>query len=109
MDVGQQPYFSNTRTPINDGRHRDLGNAGAERSSTVSVSQNNAAPDKLPTPLHVLIIGGGIGGLCLAQGLNKAGVSVAVYERDRALDARLQGYRLNIEPAGSLALHACLP
>jgi 2-polyprenyl-6-methoxyphenol hydroxylase-like FAD-dependent oxidoreductase len=58
---------------------------------------------------HVLIIGGGIGGLCLAQGLKKAGVSVAVYERDRNLDARLQGYRLNIEPIGGRALHACLP
>ena len=29
---------------------------------------------------HVLIAGAGIGGLCLAQGLRKAGVSVAVYE-----------------------------
>src|SRR5262249_46048710 len=34
-------------------------------------------------PLHVVIIGGGIGGLTLAQGLKKSGVSVAVYERDR--------------------------
>ncbi|WP_405056792.1 FAD-dependent monooxygenase [Kribbella sp. NBC_01505] len=59
--------------------------------------------------MHVVIIGGGIGGLCLAQGLVKAGVSVAVYERDAAPDARLQGYRLNIEPQGSRALHACLP
>jgi cation diffusion facilitator CzcD-associated flavoprotein CzcO len=33
-------------------------------------------------PFHVLIVGGGIGGLCLAQGLKKAGISVAVYERD---------------------------
>ena len=60
-------------------------------------------------PLHVLVVGGGIGGLCLAQGLRQAGISVAVYERDRAPDARLQGYRLNIEPIGSRALHECLP
>lgn len=33
---------------------------------------------------HVLIAGGGIGGLCLAQGLRKAGVSCAVYESTRA-------------------------
>jgi 2-polyprenyl-6-methoxyphenol hydroxylase-like FAD-dependent oxidoreductase len=59
--------------------------------------------------LHVIIIGGGIGGLCLAQGLKHMGVTVAVYERDLSPDARLQGYRLNIEPAGSRALHACLP
>ena len=59
--------------------------------------------------LHVMVVGGGIGGLCLVQGLKKAGISVSVYERDRAPDARLQGYRLNIEPIGSRALHACLP
>lgn len=61
------------------------------------------------TPFHVLIIGGGIGGLCLAQGLKKAGVSVAVYERDRTRTDRLQGYRIHINPDGSRALHACLP
>jgi hypothetical protein len=36
-------------------------------------------------------------------------VSVAVYERDRTPEARLQGYRLSIEPHGSAALHDCLP
>jgi 2-polyprenyl-6-methoxyphenol hydroxylase-like FAD-dependent oxidoreductase len=61
------------------------------------------------SPFHVVIIGGGIGGLCLAQGLKRAGVSVAVYERDRTRTDRLQGYRIHINPAGSRALHACLP
>src|ERR1700687_1397879 len=60
------------------------------------------------SPLHVVIIGGGIGGLCLAQGLQQAGMSVAVYERDRTLTDRVQGYRVHINPAGSRALHACL-
>ncbi len=60
-------------------------------------------------PLHVLIIGGGIGGLTLAQGLKRARVSAAVYERDRTLTDRLQGYRVHISPSGSLALHECLP
>jgi 2-polyprenyl-6-methoxyphenol hydroxylase-like FAD-dependent oxidoreductase len=60
-------------------------------------------------PFHVVIIGGGVGGLCLAQGLKKAGISVAVYERDRSMTDRLQGYRVHINPAGSRALHACLP
>jgi 2-polyprenyl-6-methoxyphenol hydroxylase-like FAD-dependent oxidoreductase len=59
--------------------------------------------------LHVLISGGGIGGLCLAQGLKKAGVSVAVYERDESPTARLQGFRVHIDPKGSTALHECLP
>lgn len=57
---------------------------------------------------HVLIIGGGLGGLCLAQGLKKAGISLALYERDRSSNDRLQGYRIHIEPQGNRALHACL-
>ena len=39
-------------------------------------------------PLRVLVIGAGLGGLCLAQGLRKAGVDVAVYERDEGLVVR---------------------
>ena len=62
-----------------------------------------------PAPLHIVIIGGGIGGLTLAQGLKKSGVSAAVYERDRTRTDRLQGYRVHINPTGSLALHECLP
>ena len=58
---------------------------------------------------HVGIVGGGIGGLALAQGLKKAGLSVAVYERDRTPTDRLQGYRVHISPKGSEALHDCLP
>ena len=58
---------------------------------------------------HVMIIGGGLGGLCLAQGLKKAGISVAVYERDRTRNERLQGYRIHIEAMGNRALHDCLP
>ena len=58
---------------------------------------------------HVLIIGGGIGGLCLAQGLKKAGVTASVYERDQTPYSRLQGFRIHIDPDGSKALHECLP
>ena len=56
-------------------------------------------------PFYVVIIGGGIGGLTLAQGLKRAGVSAAVYERDRTLTNRLQAYRVHIGPTGGLALH----
>ncbi|UVI29025.1 FAD-dependent oxidoreductase [Paenibacillus spongiae] len=63
----------------------------------------------MASPLHILIIGGGIGGLCLAQGLKQAGISVAVYERDRTPTAREQGYRIHIDPTGSRSLHECLP
>ena len=59
--------------------------------------------------LRVIVIGGGIGGLALAQGLRRRGVEVAAYERDRTPTDRLQGYRVHINTAGSRALHACLP
>jgi 2-polyprenyl-6-methoxyphenol hydroxylase-like FAD-dependent oxidoreductase len=59
--------------------------------------------------VHVLIIGGGTGGMCLAQGLTRAGVSVAVYERDRTRSDGLHGYRVGINPTGNRALQKCLP
>lgn len=59
--------------------------------------------------MRVIIIGGGVGGLCLAQGLAKAGVEAVVCERDPDSGARLDRYRLYISPAGSRALRACLP
>src|SRR5215471_15453114 len=65
--------------------------------------------DAAVRPLRVVIIGGGIGGLALAQGLRREGISAAVYERDRSLTSRLQGYRVHISPGGSRALHECLP
>jgi 2-polyprenyl-6-methoxyphenol hydroxylase-like FAD-dependent oxidoreductase len=57
----------------------------------------------------VIIIGGGIGGLCLAQGLLRAGIDVTVHERDQALGSRWEGYRIHVNPVGARALHACLP
>ena len=59
--------------------------------------------------LNVMIIGGGIGGLCLAQGLHGAGIRVTVYERTEGRTDWLQGYRIHINPHGSRALHDCLP
>jgi 2-polyprenyl-6-methoxyphenol hydroxylase-like FAD-dependent oxidoreductase len=59
--------------------------------------------------VHVLIIGGGTGGMCLAHGLQRAGVQVAVYERDRTRSDGLHGYRVGINPTGNRALQQCLP
>ena len=59
--------------------------------------------------LKVIVIGAGIGGLCLAQGLHKAGVAVEVYERDEHAGSRWEGYRIHIDPAGARSLRACLP
>jgi 2-polyprenyl-6-methoxyphenol hydroxylase-like FAD-dependent oxidoreductase len=58
--------------------------------------------------LHVLISGGGLGGLCLAQGLIKAGHDCTVFERDSDLERKV-GYRLHMNGDGGEALRACLP
>jgi salicylate hydroxylase len=57
---------------------------------------------------HVVIIGGGLGGLCLAQGLKQAGISAAVYERDRSPTDRLKGYWIELNADGYRALRECL-
>lgn len=62
-----------------------------------------------PRSLRVIIIGAGTGGLCLAHGLHRAGIDVAVYERDRTRTDGLQGFRVGIGPDGNRALHECLP
>src|SRR4051812_46336768 len=53
---------------------------------------------------EILIIGGGLGGLCLAQGLRNAGISFRVFERDANASWRPQGYRLRINGEGANAL-----
>jgi len=60
-------------------------------------------------PLHVIVVGGGIAGLCLAQGLRASGINVQVHERDDSPAARPQGYRLTIKETGARALRECLP
>ncbi|MCP2251056.1 FAD-dependent oxidoreductase [Lentzea aerocolonigenes] len=59
--------------------------------------------------MRIAVVGGGIGGLCLAHGLRKAGVDVAVYERELSRTDRQQGYRVHINPHGAAALRECLP
>jgi 2-polyprenyl-6-methoxyphenol hydroxylase-like FAD-dependent oxidoreductase len=59
--------------------------------------------------VRVVVIGAGLGGLCLAQGLTQAGVDVRVYERDSAVEARFQGYRIGLGGPGWAALKECLP
>ena len=58
---------------------------------------------------HVIVIGAGLGGLCLAQGLRRAGVDVTVYERDADPVARQQGYRIHVNAEGRAGLAHNLP
>ncbi|MGQ5523408.1 FAD-dependent oxidoreductase [Chitinimonas sp. PSY-7] len=60
-------------------------------------------------PLYVVIVGAGLGGLCLAQGLKKHGIAFDVFERDAAPDSRTQGYRIKVDHMGQQSLKACLP
>ncbi|KAF5649975.1 cercosporin toxin biosynthesis [Fusarium sp. NRRL 52700] len=60
---------------------------------------------------RVLIVGGGLGGLVLAQGLKHTSPPVPfhIFERDSSADFRPQGYRIRINPDGAGALQKLLP
>lgn len=60
------------------------------------------------TKNQILIIGAGLGGLALAQGLIRAGFDVTVFERDESPVSRDQGYRISIRSLGMHALAAVL-
>lgn len=57
---------------------------------------------------HVIVAGGGIGGLALAQGLSRNGIAVTVLERDPSPAIRGQGYRIHIDDHGGAALRRVL-
>ncbi|ETS82269.1 hypothetical protein PFICI_07271 [Pestalotiopsis fici W106-1] len=57
---------------------------------------------------EVLIIGAGVGGLCLAQGLHHRGIPFRVFERNESLAAKSQGYRFRLVNPGIEALERTL-
>ncbi|MFE0024812.1 FAD-dependent oxidoreductase [Amycolatopsis sp. NPDC059021] len=63
----------------------------------------------MPENLRVVVVGAGLGGLALAQGLRRSGIDVAVYEREESPTSRLQGYRLRLTPEGLDVLERLLP
>ncbi|WP_449396388.1 FAD-dependent oxidoreductase [Devosia riboflavina] len=64
----------------------------------------------MTTPfVDIAIIGGGPGGLALAQGLKKNGIEAAVFERDTVRADYVQGFRLRLRQRGLDALESNLP
>jgi 2-polyprenyl-6-methoxyphenol hydroxylase-like FAD-dependent oxidoreductase len=59
--------------------------------------------------LKILVVGAGLGGLCLAQTVRRADVDVQVFERDASPWDRPQGYRLHLDADGVTALRVALP
>ncbi|WP_327096143.1 FAD-dependent monooxygenase [Nocardia vinacea] len=58
--------------------------------------------------MKIVIVGAGLAGPLLTQGLHRAGITVELYEREAAGHCG-QGYRIALDPEGDLALRACLP
>ena len=62
----------------------------------------------MATPKPVLISGAGISGLLLAHSLRSNKIPFVMYERDKGIAVRAQGYRLRISTDGINALKAIL-
>ncbi|KAI9985466.1 hypothetical protein PInf_004828 [Phytophthora infestans] len=81
------------------------GRSGGNSSFSVPYGNLQYTPSyRMDYHTRVLIVGGGIGGLCLAQGLKKHGIPFTVFERDPSPNYRTQGYRVRINHDGYEAL-----
>ncbi|KAF1815007.1 FAD/NAD(P)-binding domain-containing protein [Eremomyces bilateralis CBS 781.70] len=65
-------------------------------------------PESSNPSSRVLIVGAGVGGLALAQGLRRAGVQFHVFERDLQLATQHKSHRLRIDADGVSALKEIL-
>jgi 2-polyprenyl-6-methoxyphenol hydroxylase-like FAD-dependent oxidoreductase len=77
---------------------------GADGGHEASPSEHSST-----TTPRILIIGGGISGLCLAHGLRNTGFEVGLFDRSPSLVTERQGYGFHINDTGDTALRACLP
>ncbi|MEG8179843.1 FAD-dependent monooxygenase [Nocardia terpenica] len=58
--------------------------------------------------MHVTVVGAGLGGLCVANGLLRAGMEVEVLEAHDGIRETGQGYRINVNASGHAGLRICL-
>lgn len=61
------------------------------------------------TTMRVVVVGAGLAGPLLAQGLIRSGVEVVILEHRPSGEFRRTGYRIHLEPEGELALRSSLP
>jgi 2-polyprenyl-6-methoxyphenol hydroxylase-like FAD-dependent oxidoreductase len=59
--------------------------------------------------MRILVVGAGLGGLCLSHSLQRMGAEVSVFDRDASPWARPQGYRLHLDADAVAAIHAAVP
>ena len=57
---------------------------------------------------QIAIIGAGIGGLTLAQGLKRLKIPFIIFEKDQTTNFRAQGYRIRLNPQGASVLKSNL-
>ena len=69
---------------------------------------NNSTRHRNHRNMRVLIVGGGVGGLCLANGLKKAGIDVVIFERQASPSESLAGHGIHVDANGRHALWNCL-